>query len=108
MILKTIEEQTSSLSCNSSTGVWESEHNETFNCFLPGTHITVELANASLESEESAEPELPAVNYTKIEEDIDEMARIINELNKMEDTSSFMKTGCNLNLLLFLLWIFAF
>jgi len=61
-----------------------------------------------LESEGSAKPELPAVNYTKIEEHIDEMARIIIELKKMEDTSSFTKSSYNLNLFLFLLSIFAF
>ena len=109
MILKTIEEQTGLLSCNTSSGVWHNEHNVMFNCIPPGKLKNQYYVNwIFIEIEGSAEPKLPVVNYTKIEEHIDEMARIIIELNKMDDTSSFTRTLCNFKLLLFLLSIYFF
>lgn len=110
MILKKIEEQTGTLTCNSSIGVWYSEQNETFDCIIPGNHAKKTLhgvIHTTIEQEGSAEPELPLVNYTKIEEHIDEMARIITELNKIKKTSPFTKTVCNMSLLLILLSLFT-
>ncbi|CAG5112928.1 Oidioi.mRNA.OKI2018_I69.chr2.g7092.t1.cds [Oikopleura dioica] len=92
MILNTIENNTETLFCDRASGNWIGSYNQTFNCVSP--------------EEGSAEPEYKQVNYTKIEESIDEMVKIINELNQFDKESS--SNDYQLSILMVILWICIF